>query len=39
MPIAKTIIPWTSLWLYFFGDWLITGEWNGGGEHPKLKYP
>ncbi len=37
MPIAKTIIPWTCLWLYFFEDWLITGEWHGGGEHPKLK--
>lgn len=37
MSISRTIIPWISLWLYYFEDWLITGEWHGGGEHPKLK--
>lgn len=35
MPIATTIIPWLSLWLYFYEDWHITGKWNGGGiTHP-----
>jgi hypothetical protein len=37
-PIAKTIIPWLSLWLYFYEDWHITGIWNGGGiPHPTSK--
>jgi len=35
--ISKTIIPWASLWLFFFEDWLISGEWRGGGEHSTLK--
>lgn len=33
--ISDTIIPWTSLWLYHYEIWHITGEWKGGGEHPK----
>lgn len=32
--IAKTIVPWTSLWLYFYEIWLLTGEWFGGGTEP-----
>lgn len=37
--IAKTIVPWTSLWLYHYEIWLATGEWMGGGVHgtPELK--
>ena len=35
--IADTIIPWTSLWLYYYEIWLATGIWYGGGEHPKSK--
>jgi hypothetical protein len=35
--ISKTIIPWTSLWLYHYEVWHMTGNWQGGGEHPKLK--
>lgn len=31
MWISQTIIPWTSLWLYYYEYWLITGEWLGGG--------
>jgi hypothetical protein len=31
--LDQTIIPWTALWLYYFEDWLATGEWRGGGEH------
>lgn len=37
MLISKTIIPWTCLWLYYFEDWLVSGEWHGGGEHPPDK--
>lgn len=32
--IDQTIVPWTSLWLYFFEEWLATDEWKGGGVHP-----
>lgn len=35
MSWADTLIPWTSLWLYYFEIWLITGEWLGGGVHPN----
>jgi hypothetical protein len=32
--IASTIVPWASLWLYFYEIWHATGEWLGGGiEH------
>lgn len=33
--LANTIVPWTAEWLYFYEIWLATGEWCGGGEHPK----
>jgi hypothetical protein len=32
--LYETIIPWTSLWLYYYEVWHLTGEWLGGGEHP-----
>lgn len=32
--IADTIVPWTYLWLAYFEDWLLSGEWKGGGKHP-----
>ncbi|MEO8403289.1 MAG: hypothetical protein ABI480_01785 [Chitinophagaceae bacterium] len=32
--IGDTIIPWTSLWLFHYESWHITGKWHGGGEHP-----
>lgn len=35
--LCDTIIPWTSLWLYFYELWHLTGKWLGGGEHPKIK--
>jgi hypothetical protein len=39
MFIAETIVPWTSLWLYYYEMWHATGVWLGGGEHfePKKK--
>ena len=30
---AKTLIPWTCVWLYYYEIWLTTGEWLGGGIH------
>lgn len=34
--IADTIIPWISLWLYYYEHWLEYGKWLGGGtKHPK----
>lgn len=30
---ADTIVPWCSLWLFYFEIWIITGEWLGGGKH------
>ncbi|HAB17983.1 MAG TPA: hypothetical protein PLX89_05525 [Verrucomicrobiota bacterium] len=32
--LSRTIVPWASLWLLYFEDWLISDEWKGGGEHP-----
>ena len=32
--ICDTIIPWTSLWLYYYEVWHTTDKWLGGGEHP-----
>ncbi len=37
MFIADTIVPWAIEWLFFYEIWQITGEWKGGGEHPKEK--
>ena len=37
MLLSKTIIPWISEWLYFYELWLVTGEWYGGGVHPRSK--
>lgn len=30
---AETLIPWTSLWLFYYEIWKDTGEWLGGGVH------
>jgi hypothetical protein len=37
MPIATTIIPWTSEWLLFFEYWQISGEFLGPGRHPPRR--
>lgn len=37
--IARTIVPWISLYLYFYEVWHITGEWMGGGQHPGSHDP
>lgn len=35
--IAETIVPWTSLWLYYYEMWHTTGKWLGGGVHPSAQ--
>lgn len=32
--LVDTIVPWAYLWLFYFEDWLVTGNWSGGGQHP-----
>lgn len=32
--LAKTIIPWTASWIYFYEYWLRSGEWLG----PEVKH-
>ena len=36
MLLSGTIIPWASEWLLHYEIWLATGEWFGGGVHPKV---
>lgn len=35
MKLSDTFIPWAIDWLWYFEEWLYTGEWAGGGEHPS----
>jgi hypothetical protein len=35
MRVDQTIVPWSLLWLWYFEEWLATGEWKGGGIHPS----
>lgn len=35
--ISRTLLLWAASWLFYFEDWLITGEWRGGGEHPPAR--
>lgn len=32
---AETLIPWASLWLFYFEIWKETDQWLGGGIHGK----
>jgi hypothetical protein len=34
MRIDQTFVPWATIWLYYFEEWLISDEWKGGGKHP-----
>ena len=32
--ISDSIVPWISVWLYYYEIWYATGDWRGGGiEH------
>lgn len=33
--ITDTVVPWATLWLYFFEEWLVSDDWKGGGVHPN----
>lgn len=35
MKLSETFVPWTVQWLWYFEDWLHSGEWAGGGDHPR----
>jgi hypothetical protein len=37
MKLADTYLAWTAEWLWYFEDWLATGAWAGGGEHPPSR--
>ena len=37
MRLLETYLSWTSEWLNYFEEWLLTEEWAGGGEHPVLR--
>lgn len=37
--IDQSIMPWATLWLFYYEDWLLTDDWKGGGEHPELDAP
>jgi hypothetical protein len=32
--IDLTVVPWVVVWLYYFEEWLASGDWKGGGVHP-----
>jgi hypothetical protein len=35
IPIADTLVPWASEWLFYYELWLASdGEWFGEGQHP-----
>lgn len=34
MRLLDTYVAWTAEWLNYFEEWLATGVWAGGGEHP-----
>ena len=33
------IVAWVHEWLFWFEEWLRSGEWRGGGEHPPPMTP
>jgi hypothetical protein len=34
MRLDQTLVPWATLWLFYFEEWLVSGNWKGGGMHP-----
>jgi hypothetical protein len=36
MRLDQTVVPWASLWLFYFEEWLASDVWKGGGIHPEL---
>lgn len=35
MHLADSYLAWSAEWLNYFEEWLYTGDWAGGGEHPR----
>ena len=35
--IADYVVPWISLWLFYYEMWLAKGEWLGGGTEHALR--
>jgi hypothetical protein len=35
MRLDQTVVPWATLWLFYFEEWLSSNDWRGGGMHPK----
>jgi hypothetical protein len=35
MRLDQTVVPWTSLWLFYFEEWLASDDWKGGGIHTE----
>jgi hypothetical protein len=33
--IDQTMVPWATVWLYYFEEWLVSDDWKGGGQHPS----
>lgn len=36
MRIDQTFVPWATIWLFYFEEWLNSDDWKGGGEHPDV---
>jgi hypothetical protein len=34
--LSETIVPWATVWLHYFEEWLVSNDWKGGGEHPGV---
>jgi hypothetical protein len=39
MSLGHTVIPWISVWLFYYELWHVTGEWLGGGHETPLTGP
>ncbi|MGA2567630.1 MAG: hypothetical protein ABSF41_12485 [Pseudolabrys sp.] len=35
MRLDQTVVPWSTLWLFYFEEWLASDNWKGGGMHPE----
>lgn len=35
MRLDQTVVPWATLWLFYFEEWLGSDDWKGGGMHPN----
>ncbi|MGQ8708683.1 hypothetical protein ACUTSW_22190 [Serratia sp. TSA_198.1] len=35
LQLSDTVLPWASLWLFYFEQWLFSEKWEGGGAHPN----